>query len=86
MVDDKDLQYGPWLRVVGPKVGKGKTSSSEPNTEEVSDEENLETGGNDGGKDQSPSYLQVLQLPSIRALNLQAANVELDTPPKTLEN
>ena len=86
MVDDEDLQYGPWLRVVSPKVGKGKTSSSEPNTEEVSDEENLETGGNDGGKDQSPSCLQVLQLPSVKALNLQAANAELDTPPKTLEN
>ena len=85
-MDDEDLQYGPWLRVVGPKVGKGKTSFSEPNIEDISDEENLEIGGNDGGKDQSPSCLQVLQLPSVRALNLQAANVELDTPPKTLEN
>ena len=85
-MDDGDLQYGPWLRLVGPKVGGGKTSFSQPNTNEVSDEENLETEGNDGGKDQSPSCLQVLQLPSVRALNLQAANAELDTPPKTLEN
>ena len=85
-MDDGDLQYGPWLRLVGPKVGGGKTSFSQPNTNEVSDEENLETEGNDGGKDQSPSYPQVLQLPPVKDLNLQEANVKLDTPPKTSEN
>ena len=85
-VDDEDLQYRPWLRVVGPKVGKGKTSSSQPNTDEVSDEKNLEIEGNDGGKDQSLSCPQVLQLPPVKALNLQATNAELDTSPKTSEN
>ena len=85
-MDDEDLQYGPWLRLVGPKVGRGKTYFSQPNTNEVSDEENLETEGKDCGKDQSPSYPQVLQLPPVKDLNLQEANVKLDTPPKTSEN
>nr|POE80639.1 hypothetical protein CFP56_15043 [Quercus suber] len=85
-VDEEDLQYGPWLGVVDPKAVKGKTSSSQPNTNEASDEENLETEGNDGDKDQSPSYPQVLQLPLIGTLNLQAANAELDAPPKTSKN
>nr|POE80640.1 hypothetical protein CFP56_15044 [Quercus suber] len=85
-VDEEDLQFGPWLGVVDPKAVKGKTSSSQPNTDEASDEENLETEGNDGDKDQSPSYPQVLQLPLIRTLNLQAANAELDAPPKTSKN
>ena len=65
---------------------KGKTSSSQPNIDEVSDEENLEIEGNDDGKDQSLSCPHVLQLPLVRALNLQATNAELDTPPKTSEN
>uniref|UniRef100_A0A7N2R350 CCHC-type domain-containing protein n=1 Tax=Quercus lobata TaxID=97700 RepID=A0A7N2R350_QUELO len=71
--DEDDLQYGPWLRVVGPKAVKSKTSFSQPNTDEASDEENLETEGNDGDRDQSTSYLQVLNLPSVRTANPQAA-------------
>ena len=80
-MDEEDLQYGPWLRVVGPKAIKSKTPFSQPNTDEASDEENLETEGNDGDRDQSPSCPQVLHLLPVRTLNLQAANSELDVPP-----
>ena len=85
-MDEEDLQYGPWLRVIGPKAIKSKTSSSQHNTDEVGDEENLETKGNDGDKDQSPSFLQALHLPPVRTLNLQVANARLDAPPKTSKN
>ena len=84
--DEEDLQYGPWLRVVGPKAVKSKTSFSQPNTDEASDEENLETEGNDGDRDQSTSYLQVLNLPSVRTANPQAANAEQDARPRISEN
>ena len=85
-MDEEDLQYGPWLRVIGPKAIKSKTPFSQPNTDEASDEENLETEGNDGDRDQSPSCPQVLHLLPVRTLNLQAANSELDVPPRISEN
>ena len=85
-MDEEDLQYGPWLRVIGPKAVKSKTSSSQHNTDEVSDEENLKTEENSDDKDQSPNCLQALHLSPIRTLNLQATNVGLDAPPKTSKN
>ena len=85
-MDEEDLQCGLWLRVVGPKAVKSKTSSSQHNTDEVSDEENLETEGNDGDKDQSPSCLKALHLSPVRTLNLQATNAGLDAPPRTSKN
>ena len=73
--DEEDLQYGPWLRVVGPKAVKSKTSFSQPNTDEASD------------RDQSTSYLQVLNLPPVRTVNPQAANAEQDAAnPRISEN
>lgn len=76
----------PWLRVVGLKAVKIKTSFSQLNTGEASDEENLETERNGGDRDQSLSCLQVLNLPPARTLNPQVDNAVLDAPPKILEN
>lgn len=61
--EEDDLQYGPWLRAMAPKIRQRKKNFNQPKSSDNDNEDTQVSEGEDGDGEPSPSrHQQIIQL------------------------
>lgn len=77
--EDDDYQFGPWLRVVGPKFNRGRNSFSKTKSGEVEDDIDLEYDEEEGDRQLSPTpHRQQIPPPISKSFGKITAAISLD--------
>nr|POE81060.1 hypothetical protein CFP56_55211 [Quercus suber] len=77
-MDDKDYQFRPWLRAMGPRSSRGKQSFNHPKTGDGVDEDILILEAEDDERTSSPNWSQMIKPSLVGKLISKTAISQLD--------
>lgn len=82
-MDEEDFQFGPWLRVVGPKTNRGKQASDQPKSNDGVEEEILDLEVEDDERHSSPNRPQMIRTSPVGKLSSNTTVSQVDDSRKT---